>query len=241
MLEAATILRSDILAGRAVTGSWLQIPSPVSAGLMARQGFRFLTLDAEHALFVLGNLQTCIAAIHAGSSQAFVRVPALEEPWIRRSLDAGAVGIICPMIRNAAQAAELVRFARYAPRGGRGFGFCQANAYGLDFTEYVAAADAATTVIAQIEHIDAVHDIDKILQVPGIDAVLIGPYDLAGSLGLPGQTGHEKVLAAIDTVLRMPRPSGPKATPSWLSGSTLFSSSKVLRRPPRNSWLNQLD
>lgn len=201
MLESATILRSDILAGKSVTGSWLQIPSPVSAGLMARQGFRFLTLDAEHALFDLPQLQSCIAAIQNGGAEPWVRVPCLDEAWIRRSLDAGATGIICPMIKNAAQASELVRHARYAPIGGRGFGFCQANAYGLDFTEYVAAADAATTVIAQVEHIDAVRNIDEILAVTGIDAVLIGPYDLAGSLGLPGQTGHEKVLDAIDQVL----------------------------------------
>ncbi len=115
-------------------------------------------------------------------------------------LDLGAAGIIVPQINTAEQAADVVRFARYSPEGGRGVGLARAHGYGFRFADYVARANAEISVIVQAEHRSAVDNIDSIVSVPGVDAVLLGPYDLSASYGKMGQISDPEVLMGIDRV-----------------------------------------
>ena len=127
-------------------------------------------------------------------------MPVRGEAPIKKVLDLGADGVIVPQVNTAAQAAEVVAHARYAPDGSRGVGLARAHGYGYRFQEYVDSANDRIAVIVQAEHADAVENIDEIVKVDGVDAVLLGPYDLAASLGKMGQVDDPVVTQAIDRV-----------------------------------------
>jgi 2-keto-3-deoxy-L-rhamnonate aldolase RhmA len=129
-----------------------------------------------------------------------VRVPANAEVWIKRVTDLGPDGIIVPQVNSAEDAARAVRWAKYPPQGTRGVGIGRAHGYGLGFDAYVARANDELAVIVQAEHVEAVRHIDEIARVPGVDAVLIGPYDLSGSMDKIGQVGDPEVQAQIERV-----------------------------------------
>jgi 2-dehydro-3-deoxyglucarate aldolase len=129
-----------------------------------------------------------------------VRVPEAAEVPIKKILDLGAHGIIVPQVNTPEQAANVVRWARYPPEGARGGGLARAHGYGVSFREYVAAANREIAVIVQAEHARAVENIEAIVRVPGVDAVLLGPYDLSASLGRMGEIDHPDVVAAIARV-----------------------------------------
>ncbi|MBY0357572.1 MAG: hypothetical protein K2W82_06175 [Candidatus Obscuribacterales bacterium] len=129
-----------------------------------------------------------------------MRIPANDETWIKRVLDLGADGIIVPQVKTAKEAAFAISAAKYPPLGTRSVGIARAHGYGADFTTYINEANDRLTTIIQIEHIEAVHNIDAILKVAGIDAVIIGPYDLSGSMGKLGQVQDAEVQKAIQTV-----------------------------------------
>ena len=137
-----------------------------------------------------------------------VRVPGADEPPIKKALDLGAEGIIVPQVNTVAQAASVVRYARYAPAGSRGVGLARAHGYGLRFQEYLDAANESVAVIVQAEHAQAVENIESIVKVEGIDAVLIGPYDLAASLGKMGRINDRAVTDAIDYVTKTCQAAG---------------------------------
>jgi 2-keto-3-deoxy-L-rhamnonate aldolase RhmA len=127
---------------------------------------------------------------------------------IKRALDLGAHGIIVPQVNTAEQAANVVRWARYAPEGARGVGLARAQGYGQRFGEYLSSANAEIAVIVQAEHVRAVENIDAIVRVPGVDAVLLGPYDLSASLGKLGRVDDADVVAAIRRVTEAGRAAG---------------------------------
>jgi len=194
-------LRKRILDGETTVGSWLQLPSRESAGIMANQGFDWLTIDSEHALFDLKNIAAIVDSIHSKGCNALIRLPECNSIWIRRSLDAGVDGIIVPMVNDKSIAEDAIRFSKYPPIGERGFGFSHANDYGAKFQDYVKHANESTLLIVQIEHIKGVENIDSILSLSEVDGVIIGPYDLAGSMGHIGQPDHPEVKAACQTIL----------------------------------------
>jgi 2-keto-3-deoxy-L-rhamnonate aldolase RhmA len=135
-------------------------------------------------------------------------VPEAAEVPIKKALDLGAHGIIVPQVNTAEQAANVVRWARYAPEGARGVGLARAHGYGQRFREYLGSANDEIAVIVQAEHAQAVENIDAIVRVPGVDAVLLGPYDLSASLGRMGQIDHPDVIAAVERVTRVCRAAG---------------------------------
>jgi 2-dehydro-3-deoxyglucarate aldolase len=168
---------------------------------MANQDFDWLTIDAEHGLFDLQNIAAIVDAIHSKSCSALIRIPECNGIWIRRCLDAGVDGIIVPMVNDKSIAEEAIRYCKYPPLGERGFGFSHTNCYGADFQSYVKEANDKTTLIVQIEHIKGVENIDSILSLEEIDGVIIGPYDLAGSMGHTGQPDHPEVKKACLDIL----------------------------------------
>jgi 4-hydroxy-2-oxoheptanedioate aldolase len=184
-------------AGERLLGSIVTLSSPEVAELFSRAGFDWLFVDTEHApldaLAAQGLLQAarcaCLVRVHAG-----------EEAVIKKALDIGPAGVIVPQVNSAADAERIVRYCKYPPRGSRGVGIVRAQGYGLDFQEYVASANDNVIVMLQIEHIDAVKHIEAIVRVPGVDALMIGPYDLSGSMGKLGRVNDAEVEGAIETV-----------------------------------------
>jgi 2-keto-3-deoxy-L-rhamnonate aldolase RhmA len=179
----------------------LTLPSPAAAEVLAGIGFDWLFVDAEHGPLETAELLSILRAVDRDIA-CLVRVPSGQEVPIKKTLDLGAAGIIVPQINTAAQAAEVVRFARYSPEGRRGVGLARAHGYGFRFEEYVQSANDEVTVVVQAEHIEAVENIEAIVKVDGLDAVLLGPYDLSASLGRMGRVDDPAVVEAIDHVIR---------------------------------------
>jgi 2-keto-3-deoxy-L-rhamnonate aldolase RhmA len=190
----ARLKRREKLLGTMVT-----LASGASAEVLASLGFDWLFIDAEHGALETRELNEILQAV-GDKAACIVRVPQAAELPIKKALDLGAHGIIVPQVNTAEQAADVVRWARYAPEGARGVGLARAHGYGLKFREYLSAANREIAVIVQAEHARAVENIDAIVRVPGIDAVLLGPYDLSASLGLMGMIDDPVVVAAIGRV-----------------------------------------
>ncbi|HEY3248782.1 MAG TPA: aldolase/citrate lyase family protein [bacterium] len=197
------MIRDRLRAGGRVVGSWVNSASPIAAELMAAAGFDFLTVDAEHSAIDLPQAQVLFQAIRSGNPVCapLVRLPGHDYATIKRYMDAGAGGVIAPLINTPEHAAEVVSAVKYPPQGSRGVGYARANVYGMQLDESVASANDASLVCVQIEHADGVAAIDEILGVPGIDAAFIGPYDLSASLGITGQFDHHLMRDAERRVL----------------------------------------
>ena len=190
------LARREVLIGPLVT-----IPAPEIAEIMASVGFDYVWIETEHAPMGLAQAQAMIQGV-GRRCPCVVRVPENAELWIKRALETGCDGIVIPQIKSAAEAEEAVRCCLYPPAGKRGVGIGRAHGYGMTFREYVDTANDQLAIILQVEHVDGVRNIRSIVRTPGIDAVLIGPYDLSGSLGLLGQVDHPKVRGAIDEIKR---------------------------------------
>lgn len=199
---------------RPVLNGWLSISSPFAAEVMASQGFDSLTIDIQHGVIDYAGAVAMLQAIRASGVAAMARVPWLEPGIIMKMLDAGACGIICPMINNREQAERFAGCMRYPPVGMRSFGPTRANfAAGPD---YYSDANDQVLCIAMIETAEAMENLGEIVATPGIDGVYIGPADLA--LGVtngrlpPGFDREEpEMIEAIKTILKAAKSAGIKA------------------------------
>lgn len=168
-------------SGRAAFGAWLSIPSSVSAEVVARQGFDYVCIDMQHGLIDYQTALSMLQAISATPTVPFARVPSNDFAAINKILDAGALGVIVPMVNSPEEARAVVDACRYHPEGSRSFGPTRAGyAFGPD---YFARANAEVACIPMIETRQAVERVDDILSVPGIDAIYVGPADLSVTLG----------------------------------------------------------
>ncbi|MEX0783574.1 MAG: aldolase/citrate lyase family protein [Dehalococcoidia bacterium] len=175
--------------GRVTHGAWLSVPSSVTAEVMAHQGFDWLCIDMQHGLIDYPAALTMLQAINSTQTPPFVRVPWNEPGIIGKMLDAGALGVIIPMVNSPEEARAAVAACRYFPDGARSFGPTRLGyAYG---TDYYANANQQVACIPMIETKQAVAQLDVILDVPGIDAVYVGPADLSITLGLPPGMANE--------------------------------------------------
>lgn len=191
--------RARLKRGETLLGTMVTLASPSSAEILSGVGYDWLFVDGEHGPLETSDLLGILQAI-GDRAASLVRVPEGNEVAIKKALDLGADGIIVPQVNTAQQAADVVRFARYAPLGARGVGLARAHGYGLAFQDYMDTANDRVSVVVQAEHALAVENIESIVQVPGIDAVLLGPYDLSASLGQTGKLDHPAVVAAIDRI-----------------------------------------
>jgi 4-hydroxy-2-oxoheptanedioate aldolase len=174
-------LKSIWARGDAVVNGWLAIPSAFSAEVMAHQGFDSLTVDLQHGVVDYQTAVTMFQAISTTPAIPLARVPWNDPGLIMKILDAGAFGVVCPMINTREDAEAFVRACRYPPAGYRSFGPVRASIYaGADYGDH---ANQTILVIPMIETAQAVRNLDDILSVPGIDAVYVGPADLSLSLG----------------------------------------------------------
>lgn len=199
-MNKSTSLKKKLQNKELTIGSWLTIPSIEVVEILATAGFEWLVIDLEHTSITLDQAKQLIHAIQAESMKALVRVSKNEEVIIKRVLDCGADGIIVPLIKSHKDAEKAVSFSRYPPFGKRGVGLNRAQKYGIGFEKYKKWVQDELIVIAQIEHIEAVNNIDEIVKVDGIDGTIIGPYDLSASMGYPGDYNREDVIAALTKV-----------------------------------------
>lgn len=187
-------------AGGFVVGVWMLIPSGITAELVARAGFDFVCVDNQHGVNDYQSTTHMLQVVALGSSVPLVRVPWNEPGVIGKMLDAGAQGIVVPMVNSAAEAEAVVRACRYAPEGARSYGPVAA---GLRTDDYAATANDAIACIPMIETVEAIEAIDDILSVPGIDAIYVGPADLSISLGLPPESEYDnpRFVEALETIV----------------------------------------
>lgn len=192
-------LNNKRLQGLPLVGTMVTLPSPELTEILCSAGFDWLFIDLEHSAMSIKDAQAILQA--AGQQvPCVIRVPVNDETWIKKSLDIGASGIIVPQIMSAEEAAQAVQWCKYPPVGSRSVGIARAQGYGAHFKTYIDSANTETTVILQIEHINAIHNIESIVEIPGIDCLFIGPYDLSASMGKMGHVNDPEIGAAIAKV-----------------------------------------
>ena len=181
-------------------GTLVSLPSAEICELLASIGYDWLFIDAEHGAFNPQQAQAMLQA--AAPTPCLIRVPSDETIWLKKALDIGAAGVIVPQVHTADQAREIISHCKYTPDGKRGIGIGRAHKYGIDFDRYIKYANQETAVVLQAESSEAVDNINDIVKLKGIDAILIGPYDLSASLGKPGEIDHPVVQAAINKIIK---------------------------------------
>ena len=214
-----TRLRDTWAAGKAAVNGWLAVPSPVTAELTSRADFDSVTIDLQHGLVDYQAALTMLQVMSASSATPMARAPWLDPGIIMKLLDAGALGIICPMINTPEDAENLVRYTRYAPRGVRSFGPTRAAmAYGA---QYWTKANENVVTLAMVETAQALDNLEGIVATPDLSGVYVGPSDLALSLGRTPKLDHDDpvVLAAIRRIREAAHRSGIKAGIHCLSPS----------------------
>jgi len=194
-------LRQALLDNRPSLGAWIQIAQPAPAEIFARLGFDWAAVDIEHGVIDLESLTHIFRALDRFGCVPVARLPYCDPIWIKRSLDAGAQALIVPMVNTAGQAQLAVDESKYPPQGRRGFAFCRANLYGLDFGRPAEELNDEIAVIVQIEHKDAIANLDAILSIAGVDGAFLGPYDLSGSYGRSGDFDSPEMTAAVKAFL----------------------------------------
>jgi len=194
----------DKLKTKTVTiGSWITLGHPAIAELMAKAGFDWLTVDMEHSAITLHQAQQLVQVIELAGCVPLVRVGENNPNLIKRAMDTGAYGVIVPSVNSKEDAVRAVHAVKYPPLGSRGVGLARAQGYGMEFEKYKEWVNKESVVIVQIESIQAVKNLEDILRVKGVDAFIVGPYDLSGSLGRPGDFDHPNVVSALKEVMRI--------------------------------------
>jgi 4-hydroxy-2-oxoheptanedioate aldolase len=179
-------------------GVFCELPTPASVEIIGAAGWDFVIVDCEHAPVTAQMLPEFIRASEAAHIPAIVRVAENNAAAIQHALDAGASGVQIPQISSVAAARAAVSAARFHPLGNRGFNpFVRAARYSAEpVADFLARSNAEVTVVLQIESTEGLKAVDQILEIPGIDVLFIGPYDLSQSLGIPGHTSDPRVFAA---------------------------------------------
>ena len=203
--------RKALLDRTPTFGAWMQIGHPAPAEIFGRLGYDWICVDLEHGVFDLDSMAGVFRAIECSGAVPVARLPFADTIWIKRSLDAGARGLIVPMVSSADTAREAVRHAKYPPLGDRGFGYSRANLHGIDFESYIRDANDEIAVVMQVEHRNGIDAIDAILEVEGVDGAFIGPLDLSGSYGKAGQLDCPEMVDALERFRRSCRTHGKAA------------------------------
>ncbi|MHB1417506.1 MAG: HpcH/HpaI aldolase family protein [Chloroflexota bacterium] len=202
--------KEKILAGQPIVGPTIGFPSPQMVEIFGRIGFDFVFIDCEHGIITTESCEEMVRAAEVVGISPLVRVPENSPQVILRYLDMGATSVQVPHVNTKADALAVVEAAKYAPQGKRGVAGSRWADYGLgkSLKEYVAYANEQTMLLAMIEDIEAVRNLDDILSVDGIDVLAIGPADLCASMGLPGDPNNPAVQRVIDDIIRRTREAG---------------------------------
>ncbi len=199
-LDKIKYIRQKLLKKEVSIGTWQQIPHASISEILGKVGYDWVAIDMEHGSINLSQLPDLFRALELGGSLPLVRIsePSIKE--CKQSLDAGAGGIIAPMIENADQLRKIRDACYWPPKGNRGVGFSRANLYGKNFEDYKEESKSPL-IIAQIESIKGVNNLSDILKVKGLDAIIIGPYDLSASLGITASFKSKLFLETITKII----------------------------------------
>ena len=198
-LEAITAIREKLRCGGHSIGSWIQIPHPSIAEIMGQAGYDWVAVDMEHGAISTHQLPDLFRALELGDTLPLARLAQGHTKDCKQALDAGAGGVIVPMVESAEQLEEVRDAIRWPPAGKRGVAFSRANLFGKHFDSYIEEAQQPL-LVAMIEHINALENLGAILQVEGLDAILIGPYDLSASMGLTAQFDQLEFITAMASI-----------------------------------------
>ena len=193
-------LKKKLRSNELTIGSWISFGFTQNCEIMAKAGFDWLVIDMEHTAIDYNQCLNLIQIIESNGVTPLVRVGKNDPLYIKRAMDAGAYGVIVPMVNTVKDAHKAIDALYYPPAGSRGVGLGRAQNYGVGFDAYKEWADKETIFIPQIEHIESVNNLEDILAIEHVDGFIIGPYDLSGSLGVPGQWEHTSVTQALDKV-----------------------------------------
>lgn len=205
-MSAHPFLRND----QPQSGCWLNLFEPAIGELVGLCGYDYALIDMEHSPVGMDRALPMIRAVQLGGAKALVRAPGKEPEWVGRLMDAGADGVMIPMVNTPAEATALAAAARYAPEGTRGMaaGIVRGSRYGTRTEAYLEDYRDGFLLMAQIETQQAVESAESIIAVEGIDCIFFGPYDLAGSLGNRGEPDHKDTRAAIRSVMKLAKAAG---------------------------------
>ena len=204
-------LRTALHSGEPAIGSWIQFAHTGVAEIMAQAGFTWLGIDLEHSTIGIESVLPLVQVIDLSGCVPLVRLPDNDPVLALRVMDAGAHGIIVPRVNSAEQARRAVEAVRYPPDGHRSVGLSRAHGYGARFQEYLKELDESAIVVVMIEEQKGLDSLDRIVAVPGVDAVFVGPYDLSASLGIPGQLEHPLMKEALARIVGATRAAGVAA------------------------------
>jgi 2-keto-3-deoxy-L-rhamnonate aldolase RhmA len=195
------LLKSKLNKRERLFAGWVSYAHPSITETFAGAGFDFIAIDMEHSTISLEQAQRIIAAAQSEGSLCLPRPVSHSNDWTKPLLDSGADGMLYPMVQTKEEVHALIEINKYPYVGKRSFGVNRAQNYGFTFDEYVKNWNTTSSLILQIESITAVENINDLLSFPEVDGVMIGPYDMSGSLGVPGQTTHPLVLEASKKVI----------------------------------------
>jgi len=201
MHKNRAFLKEKLATRQRLFGGWVSYAHPSITETFARAGFDFMAIDMEHSTISIEQAQRIIAASQSEGVPCLPRPVSHSNDWFKPLLESAADGLIVQMVNTSDEVAEIVRHLKYPPVGVRSYGVNRAQSYGLDFDEYVQGWNESSCFIIQVESIEAVENINDLLGCEEIDGVMIGPYDISGSLGVPGQTTHPRVIEASRTVI----------------------------------------
>ena len=195
--EKINSIREKLRNTKPSIGSWMQIPSPDIAEILSHSNYDWIAVDLEHGSFALNDLPNIFRAIESsGSTLALARLSHLSAYSCKSALDAGAGGVIVPKVESKADLDKIKEFSFWPPSGSRGVGFSRANLFGKKFTEYKAEAQSPL-LVAMIESVNGVKNLDQILSSDCLDAIFIGPYDLSASMGITGEFNNKLFMDVI--------------------------------------------
>ena len=198
-LQVIEEIRQKLSSGIYSLGSWMQIPNSSIAEIMGQSGYDWVAVDLEHGSISVNQLPDIFRALELGNTLPLVRLAEAQAKDCKQALDAGASGVIVPMVENSKQLEFIRDYCRWPPSGKRGVGFSRANLFGKFFIDYIDEAQKPL-LVAIIESIKAVENLESILKVKGLDAVLIGPYDLSASMNLTAKFEDEEFLHIIEKI-----------------------------------------
>ena len=192
-----TTLKNKLINGKLSLGSWITLGNSGIAEIMSNAGFDWLVVDLEHSTISIEQAGELIRTIELAGVAPLIRLTSNNPDQIKRVMDAGAHGIVVPMVNRVQDARDAVSATRYSPEGTRGVGLARAQGYGFNFENYRDGKAKKITLIVQIEHINAINELEDIINIDGVDGTFIGPYDLSGSLGKPGKWDDDDVKQAL--------------------------------------------
>lgn len=196
-------LKRKLVNRERVFGGWVSYREPAIAETFAKAGLDFVAIDMEHTTITTDQANRIITGVQSEGSTCLPRPVSHNNDYIKPLLEAGADGLIIPIVNTRAEAEEQIRLQKFPPLGQRSYGVNRAHGYGYDFKPYIDSWNESSILMVQVETITAVENITELVNVKDLDCVMVGPYDISGSLGVPGETDHPKVREAARHVVEV--------------------------------------